>query len=123
MDFKTITIRSAGAKDIEGIWHLLHANSMGWSREKVKENIDHLLVMEEGEGKGERLLAILYRELNSYQTEDFWVAVHPLYPEEPLKQMMIGSLQRNPGRNQKKLSDSREFPDYLLSRSFVRHNV
>ena len=105
MDFKTITIRSAEEKDIEGIWHLLHANSMGWSREKVKENIDHLLVIEEGEGKGERLLAILYRELNSYQKEDFWVAVHPLYPEEPLKQMLVGSLQRNPGRTQKKLLD------------------
>jgi N-acetylglutamate synthase-like GNAT family acetyltransferase len=101
MDFKTITIRSAGAKNIEGIWHLLHANSMGWSREKIKENIDRLLVMEEGE----RLLAILYGELNSYHKEVFWVAVHPLHPEEPLKQMLIGSLQRNPGRTQKKLLD------------------
>ncbi len=121
MDFKTITIRCAGTKDIEGIWHLLHANCMGWRQEKVKENIDHLLVMEEGEG--ERLLGILFGEFNPYHKEVFWVAVHPLYPEEPLKQMLIGSLQRNPGRNQKKLPDSRGFPDYLLSRSFLRHNV
>lgn len=109
MDFKTITIRSAEKKDIEGIWHLLHANSIGWGQEKIEENIGRLLVMEEGEGegerKGERLLAILYGEFNPYKKEVFWVAVHPLYPEEPLKQMLIGSLQRNPGRTQKKLLD------------------
>ncbi len=98
MDFKTITIRSAGAKDIDGIWHLLHANSMGWRREKVKENIDHLLVMVEEN----RLLGTLYGEFNPYKKEVFWVVVHPLYPEEPLKQMLIGSLQRLPGRNSKK---------------------
>ncbi len=103
MDFKTITIRSAGAKDIEGIWHLLHANCMGWSQEKIKENIGRLLVMEEGEDERERLLGVLYGELNPYKKEVFWVAVHPLYPEEPLKQMLVGSLQRNPERTQKKL--------------------
>jgi hypothetical protein len=88
MDFEVITIRFAENKDIKRIWYLLHADCKGWSMEMISGNLDHMLVL----AKNDQLLGVLYGELAASKVKVFWIVIHPLYPEEELKQLFIRAL-------------------------------
>ena len=94
MDFEAITIRSAESKDVKEIWDLLHADCRSWSEVQISENLHQLLIL----AKGNRLLGVLYGDLNPYKIAVFWVAIHPLYPEMQFNQLFIQALQGIQGK-------------------------
>lgn len=89
MNFEAITIRCAENTEVKEIWDLLHADGKGWSMEMIAENLDHILIL----CKQNKILGVLYGELNPYQTTVFWIVIHPLYPEEQLKQILVQGLK------------------------------
>ncbi|HBE79872.1 MAG TPA: hypothetical protein DDW65_19150 [Firmicutes bacterium] len=103
MAFEAITIRRAEPKDRDGIWHLLHAQCKGWSEEQIDENLPNLLLLI----KQDKILAVLFGKLTAGKTEVIWIVIHPLYPEEELKQTLVHGLlgSQYPARNDPKASD------------------
>jgi hypothetical protein len=103
MAFEAITIRRAEPKDRDGIWHLLHAQCKGWSGEQIRQNLPNLLLLI----KQDKILAVLFGKLTTGKTEVIWIVIHPLYPEEELKQILVHSLlgSQYPARNSQKAPD------------------
>jgi hypothetical protein len=89
MSFAAITIRPAEYKDIDGIWHLLHAECKGWSDEEIQRNLPLLFVLT----RQDKLLGVLWGELMHRNVKIMWIVIHPLYAEGPLKQVFIQFLR------------------------------
>lgn len=87
MDFETITIRCAESKDIPGIWDLLHADCKPWREDEIKENLNQILLL----SKQDKLLGVLFWEFNFGNKQVHWVVIHPFYPEEHFKELLIHS--------------------------------
>ncbi len=82
---ESIIFRQAVENDSEEIWYLLHADSKMISAPKILELIEQLYVLE----YQKRILGVLCGTYFKYQVNIPWVAIHPLYPEDSLREAMI----------------------------------
>jgi N-acetylglutamate synthase-like GNAT family acetyltransferase len=89
MNFEAITIRVAEAKDIKQIWDLLHTDVKTWSETEIIRNIQQLIVLT----KQDKLLGVLFGELTPSKAEVIWVVIHPMYPENLLRELLFQSLK------------------------------
>jgi hypothetical protein len=109
-----ITIRPAETEDIKDIWDLLHASSKTWSPEHITSQLDKLTVLV----KENKILGVLYGIISpGKNTEIIWVAIHPMYPEKKLREVMIQGITITQYQTVKvKAQLKKIYPD-----SFVNH--
>jgi hypothetical protein len=81
----SMVIRFAQKGDIEAIWDLLHADCRTWNQQQIDNKLDKLLVLI----KNQKMLGVLYGEFKHENSTVFWVAIHPLYPEKLLQDILI----------------------------------
>ena len=79
-----LIIRRAKPEDIDLIWNLLHASSIGWSDDTITIHLNQLLVLQ----SNNRLLGVLYASNNASESIH-WVVIHPMYPEKMLHELML----------------------------------
>lgn len=82
MKAKAIVIRRAHKADILDIWHLFHAEGIALSVGDVEERLDNCYVVE----RGTKVLGA-YNHSDGQQPE--LIAVHPLYPQKVVEDIMI----------------------------------
>jgi hypothetical protein len=96
------SMRQAVPGDISRIWSLLHAESKNWSEVKISKSLDELFLLT----VGEKIIGVLFKPEKAMRSE--WVVIHPMYPEEKLRGIMIQMLDFTPeettGKRVKKLS-------------------
>jgi hypothetical protein len=83
-----LTVRPAQRGDVKQIWDILHSESRTWSLEQIVENLFRLWVLT----KNERIIGVFCESLHTGQRKPDWVAIHPLYPEQPLNKLMIHAI-------------------------------
>lgn len=97
-----LVIRPAEREDLKEIWHLLHANTIAWTDERIRAELARLWVMFEDT----KMLGVLAGTFETGKEKLDWVAIHPLYPEKRLREAMIKgvcSLLRLPEGTKKRL--------------------
>lgn len=69
--------------DIEAIWSLLHAAQIPWNNEQITGQLSHLYVLIHKK----KMLGVLWGS-NHGSRQPEWIAIHPLYPEKPFRDVM-----------------------------------
>lgn len=91
-----LIIRKAGFSDVEQIWELLRTEKELWSTEKILNNFENLFVII----NRKNIVSVLYGTLSPGNEKIYWVAVHPMYPQKAVSNLMIywfwGIVCRNP---------------------------
>ncbi len=85
---KLIIIGQSGLDDVSKIWDILHANCNPWTMQEIRQNTGKLFVLM----MGDKMVGVLYADLNRKSKVVDWVEIHPLYPEKILKDIFIKGL-------------------------------
>ncbi|TCL67399.1 hypothetical protein EDC14_101488 [Hydrogenispora ethanolica] len=85
MNERKIIFQAAQPRDSAAIWRLLHANSRGWDKERIEDNLSRLYLL----FAGDKLLGVLCGEGGAGETLIHWIEVHPLFPERAVAEIMI----------------------------------
>lgn len=83
-----IVIRKAVPADAGEIWHLLHNNNIHWGINRILQEINSLTVL----SFDQKLLGVIHGSVNPGLEKIFWVAGHPMYPEDALVAAMAYGL-------------------------------
>lgn len=123
-----VSFRKADEKDLNPIWDLFHANCITLQDEEILRRIHEMYVLE----YQKRILGVLCGTYLEGRVNIVWIAIHPLYPENALREAMIqqfaGIFCRMPGDGLKRnpvwrwfVQWSREQPRILYLKSGKGH--
>lgn len=91
-----IIIRPAKEIDIDEIQKVLHSEGKMWDIAKIAMNINKIFILT----YQNKIIGVLYGNLNANKFEISWVIVHPMYPENSIRtamhQAIGGVLMRQP---------------------------
>lgn len=82
MQDSSLTFRPAEAGDLNTIWSLLHADSKAWGEERINANLNRMYLL----FRSGKLIGVLLADDAKYVD---WLAVHPLYPENELSDLLL----------------------------------
>lgn len=88
MEPGSICIRKACFRDADNLFWLLHSESIPWNTSQINANISSVYVMTY-EGK---LIGATCYSAKGGHTEILWTAIHPMYPEKALSDILHDSL-------------------------------
>ncbi len=80
-----LVIRPARIGDVKGIWDLLHANTLAWPEERFTVELPKIWVMLQDS----KMRGVLKGNFEVGELKVEWVAIHPLYPEQQLREAII----------------------------------
>jgi hypothetical protein len=83
-----LAVRPARAGDAKDIWDILHSDSRPWNMERIVANLSRLWVLT----KNDRIIGVLCEPSHTGSNAPDWVAVHPFFPEKPLRELMVHAM-------------------------------
>lgn len=81
-----LIFRPAASVDVEEIWDILHAQSIPWSVGKIQSQIDRFFLLLQNQS----ILGVMWEPVQG-ELGCEWVVIHPFYPEQPLRDLIIES--------------------------------
>jgi hypothetical protein len=106
-----IEIRNAKINDIEIIGDLLHAEGLSWNDKKIQENLMNLFVMT----LSGNIISVMHAFIIFDKFSCEWIAVHPMYPEKPVKAAIYSAVSSIALRQVNELLDINNVKSLLQS--------
>lgn len=93
MNDQSIVFRAVDAGDITHVRRLLHADSRCWDENIIAANLGKLYLLSCQSKQRDKVLGVLCGSCASGEPVIDWIAVHPIYPEKMIREIMAQEFQ------------------------------